>query len=146
MKRSGILASVTIAQAILESGYGRSALALEANNLFCMKSQLSGNTWKSAWGGDTYAVRTGEYIGGQRVTVTGVFRSYNSIAESIRDHSDYLTQAKNGTALRYKGVVGNKSYQQTIRLIKNGGYATAPTYVSTVISIIKKWNLTKYDK
>ena len=47
MKESGILASVTIAQAILESGYGTTELAINANNYFGMKCSLSGNTWNS---------------------------------------------------------------------------------------------------
>lgn len=51
MKKTGILASVTVAQACLESGYGTTDLARNANNLFGMKCTLSGNTWKSAWDG-----------------------------------------------------------------------------------------------
>ena len=47
MKKTGVLASVTIAQAILESGWGQSELSLKANNLFGMKTNLSGNTWAS---------------------------------------------------------------------------------------------------
>lgn len=49
MGASGILASVTIAQAILESGYGTTELAVNANNYFGMKCSLSSNTWNSVW-------------------------------------------------------------------------------------------------
>ena len=146
MKRSGVLASVTIAQAILESGFGTSQLALEGNNLFGMRATLSGNTWKSAWDGKTYSIKTFEYLNGNKVTMTAAFRAYANYAASVRDHSDYLTGAKNGTELRYKGIAGNKSYLKTIQIIKQGGYATAPTYVSTVVRIIKQYKLTKYDK
>ena len=146
MKKTGILASVTTAQAILESGYGTTSLAMEAHNLFGMKATLSGNTWKSAWDGKTFDKETQEYYSGRWVTITATFRAYDSIEESIADHSAYLRGAKNGSALRYRGVIGNKDYTATLRLIKNGGYATDPNYVSKLVSIIKRYNLTKYDK
>lgn len=146
MKTSGILASVTTAQALLESGYGTSSLALEAHNLFGMKAVLSGNTWRSSWDGRTYSKITREYINGRWITITDKFRSYSSYADSLADHSNYLAYAKNGSRLRYQGVVGNKSYKQTLQIIKKGGYATDPQYVTKLSSLIKKYNLTKYDK
>ena len=146
MKKSGILASVTTAQAILESGYGTSSLAMEAHNLFGMKASLSGNTWKSSWDGKTFKKTTKEYLNNKWYTITDTFRSYSSFAESLADHSAYLSYAKNGNKLRYKGVVGNKNYRKTIKLIKKGGYATDPQYVSKLCSIIKRYNLTQFDK
>ena len=146
MKKTGILASVTVAQAILESGYGTTSLALEAHNLFGMKANLSGNTWKSAWDGKTFQKSTKEYIDEKWITVTASFRSYSTFAQSIADHSAYLSYAMNGDTLRYKGVVGNTSYKKTIKIIKNGGYATDPDYVTKLCNIIKKYNLTQYDK
>ena len=146
MKRSKILASVTIAQAILESNYGHSSLGMEANNLFGMKASLSGNNWKSSWDGKTFEKNTLEYLNGKWVTVKGTFRAYADISQSVKDHSDYLANAKNGSKLRYSGVVGNKSYKKTIKLIKKGGYATDPSYVTKICNIIKKYKLTKYDK
>ena len=146
MKKSHILASVTTAQAILESGYGTTSLAMEAHNLFGMKATLSGNTWKSNWTGKTFKKSTQEYLNGRWYTVTASFRSYSTFLESIEDHSNYLTYAMNGSQRRYNGVVGNKSYKKTIQIIKNGGYATDPQYVSKICSIIKRYRLTKYDK
>lgn len=146
MKKSRILASVTTAQAILESGYGTSSLAMEAHNLFGMKAILSGNTWQSPWRGGTFKKSTKEYLNNKWYTITDTFRSYRNFSESLADHSAYLSNAKNGTALRYKGVVGNKSYKKTIKLIKNGGYATDPKYVTKICNIIKKYNLTRFDK
>ncbi len=146
MKKSGILASVTTAQAILESGWGRSSLAMEANNLFGMKATLSGNAWASNWSGKTFVKTTLEYLNGKWYSISDTFRSYDSIAESVADHSAYLAGAMNGTKLRYAGVVGNTSYAKTIKLIKKGGYATDPDYVSKVKKIIKTYNLTRFDK
>lgn len=148
MKRSGILASITAAQACLESGYGSTALATAANNLFGMKCTLSGNTWESVWDGKSkYAKRTPEQDPtGKEHFITADFRKYPSIAESIWDHSLYLTQAKNGSNLRYAGLVGCTDYRRAAQLIKSGGYATDIKYVDKICSLIERWNLTQYDK
>ncbi len=147
MKKTGILASITAAQAILESGYGSSELARNANNLFGMKANLSGNTWPSDWGGQTYTKDTGEQKeNGEYYTVTAAFRKYADHAASIKDHSDYLAGAKNGSALRYEGIVGERDYTTAAKIIKGGGYATSIDYVSKLCNIIEKWNLTQYDQ
>ena len=100
IKKSGILASVSLAQFILESGYGKSELAQKANNCFGMKKSLSGNTWSgSTWDGKSiYTKKTQEDDGtGKHYTITATFRKYPDIEKSIADHSAYLLGAKNGT-------------------------------------------------
>lgn len=146
-KASGILASVSMAQFILESGYGKSELAQNANNCFGMKKSLSGNTWGgSTWDGTSiYTKKTQEYENGAYVTVTADFRKYPSVEKSIADHSAYLLGAKNGTKLRYDGLKGCMDYKKAAQIIKDGGYATSPTYVENLCSIIEKWKLTQYD-
>lgn len=146
-KASGILASVSLAQFILESGYGKSELAQNANNCFGMKKSLSGNTWGgSAWDGTSiYTKKTQEYENGAYVTVTADFRKYPSVEKSIADHSAYLLGAKNGSKLRYGGLKGCTDYRKAVQIIKEGGYATSPTYVENLCSIIGKWKLTQYD-
>lgn len=148
MKQLGILASITAAQACLESGYGSTDLAKKANNLFGMKQTLSGNIWTSVWDGkSTYAKQTAEQDkNGNEYYVWAHFRKYPDIRTSIRDHSLYLTQAKNGSKLRYTGLAGCKDYKWAAQLIKNGGYATDVKYVSKICSLIERWNLTQYDK
>ena len=146
MKNSGVLASVTIAQAILESGWGGSELAVNALNFFGMKSNLSGNTWEgSVWDGTVYSKVTKEYVDGAYVDVTADFRKYKAIADSVADHSAYLLGAKKGSQLRYAGLKGEKNPQKAIEIIKAGGYATAPDYVSKVMNIITTYGLTAYD-
>ena len=149
MKKSGILASVSLAQFILESGYGKSELAQKANNCFGMKKSLSGNTWTgSVWDGKSiYTKKTQEDDGtGKHYTITADFRKYPDIEKSIADHSAYLLGAKNGSKKRYAGLKGCKNYKKAVKIIKAGGYATSTTYVEKLCSIIEKWNLTKYDK
>ena len=147
-KKSGILASVSLAQFILESGYGKSELAQNANNIFGMKCSLSGNTWSgSAWDGKSkYTKKTQEQnTDGSYETITADFRKYPDIEDSIADHSAYLLGAKNGSELRYAGLKGCKDYKKAVQIIKDGGYATSLTYVEKLCSIIEKWKLTQYD-
>ena len=148
MQQSGILASITVAQACLESGYGSTDLAKKANNLFGMKKTLSGNTWTSVWDGkSTYAKQTAEQDkNGNEYYVWAHFRKYPNIQTSIRDHSLYLTQALNGNKLRYAGLAGCRDYKRAAQLIKDGGYATDVKYVSKICRLIERWNLTQYDK
>lgn len=147
-KQSGILASVSLAQFILESGYGKSELAQNANNCFGMKSSLSGNSWPgSAWDGHSvYTMKTGEQnTDGSYVTVTADFRKYSSIEDSIADHSAYLLGAMNGSKKRYEGLAGCTDYKKAVQIIKDGGYATSLDYVQNLCRVIEQWNLTQYD-
>lgn len=147
-KQSGILASVSLAQFILESGYGKSELAQNANNCFGMKSSLSGNSWPgSAWDGHSvYTMKTGEQnTDGSYVTVTADFRKYSSIEDSIADHSAYLLGAMNGSRNRYEGLMGCTDYKKAVQIIKDGGYATSLDYVQNLCRVIEQWNLTQYD-
>lgn len=147
-KTSKVLPSVTIAQAILESGWGTTVLATEANNLFGMKCSLSGNTWESCWDGvSAYNKETKEeYTVGNITTITAAFRKYPDISYSIKDHSLYLTGARNGSSLRYKGLTETTSYIEQITIIKNGGYATDSEYISKICNLIELYELNKYDK
>lgn len=134
MKQSGVLASLTIAQAILESGWGKSGLTVKANALFGIKA---GSSWK----GKVYSAKTQEcYDGATYTTITALFRAYGSWAESVADHSALLT----GLA-RYKAVVGERDYKTACRAVKAAGYATDPNYAEKLIQIIDAYGLTAYD-
>ena len=146
MQTSGILASVTAAQSILESGYGKSELALNALNLGGMKAELSGNTWKSAWDGRTYIKDTAEQReDGSYYTVTAAFRAYPSVAAYLADHSAYLAGARAGSDLRYAGVVGCRDYRRAFEIIKAGNYASSIDYVDKLCAVVERWNLTRFD-
>ena len=113
MKKTGILASVSLAQFILESGYGKTELAQNANNCFGMKKMLSGNTFAgSTWDGKSiYTKKTQQDDGtGKLYAITADFRKYPSIEDSIADHSAYLLGAMNGENLRYEGLKGEKDH------------------------------------
>lgn len=147
-KVHGILASVSLAQFILESGYGKAGeLAQKANNCFGMKEILSGNTWEgSTWDGvSVYNIPTSEYENGKWINITANFRKYPNVEASIADHSAYLIGAKKGSDLRYEGLSTEKDYTKAVQIIKDGGYATDPKYVSKLCNIITRWDLTRFD-
>lgn len=148
MKKSGILASVSAAQFILESGYGKSELAQKANNYFGMKASLSGNTWSgSTWDGSSvHTIPTQEQNpDGSYVEITADFRKYACVEDSVADHSAYLLGAKKGRNKRYKGLAGCKDYKKAVQIIKDGGYATDHGYVDKLCNLIERFNLTQYD-
>ena len=146
MQASGILASVTAAQSILESGYGKSELALNALNLGGMKAELSGNTWLSVWDGKIYTKDTAEQESdGTYITIKADFRAYPSVVAYLADHSAYLAGAKDGEKLRYAGIVGCKDYRKAFQILKDGGYATSLDYVDKLCAVVEKWDLTRYD-
>ncbi|MBR4817402.1 MAG: glucosaminidase domain-containing protein [Bacteroidales bacterium] len=127
MYRSGVPASITLAQGILESRSGLSALAAEGNNHFGIKCHKD-------WKGKTMRVdddRKGE-----------CFRVYDTAEESFRDHSDFLRYWD-----RYKFLFDfdTKDYESWAYGLKKAGYATDPSYPEKLIKIIEENGLSKYD-
>jgi len=146
--KSGILWSVTAAQWILESGYGKTKLATEAENYFGMKCNLSSNTWQSVWDGKSkLPIKTQEDPGnGNYYWITADFRKYPDMEHSILDHAGYLLGAEKSKGVkRYAGLTECKDYRKAIQLIKDGGYATDTRYVSKICNIIERFNLNRYD-
>lgn len=147
MRKTGMLASVGIAQFCLESGYGKTDLAEFANNLHGMKKSLSGNTWEgSVWDGvSVYGKESPEVYNGVTKMVYSEFRKYSNCEASIADRAAYFLNAMNGSVKRYLGIAGNKDYKSVINIIKTGGYATDPNYVSKLVNLVERWELFKYD-
>lgn len=129
-----LFSSVVIAQAICESGWGQSKIMMKANAIFGIKAT-------SSWKGKVYNANTQEcYDGGTYTNITACFRAYNSLAESISDYFDLITKLE-----RYRKATVAETPLECITAIKNGGYATSPTYINTIMSIINTNDLTKYD-
>ncbi|KQX52009.1 MULTISPECIES: glycoside hydrolase family 73 protein [unclassified Paenibacillus] len=125
MREFGILESVTIAQAILESGWGRSA---PGNNLFGIK-------------GSGQQQVTQEFINGKWIQIVGGFRVYDSWYDSILDHS--LLLAGNP---RYVNVLHERDYRCASQELQRVGYATDPQYADKLIRIIEGSELTRFDQ
>lgn len=129
-----LFSSVVIAQAICESGWGQSKIMMKANAIFGIKATEN-------WKGKVYNARTQECYDGKTYTnITACFRAYNSLAESISDYFDLITKLE-----RYRKATVAETPLECITAIKNGGYATSPTYIDTIMNIINSNNLTKYD-
>ncbi len=128
MYRSGVPASITLAQGLLESGYGLSELAVKGNNHFGIKCHNNWTGKKMYYDDD----RKGE-----------CFRVYPSPEQSYRDHSDFLRYRD-----RYKFLFDYKvtDYKSWANGLKKAGYATDPAYPKKLINLIETYELYEYDK
>ena len=127
MHRSGVPASITLAQGLLESGSGRSTLATEGNNHFGIKCHRN---WKGAT------------IHADDDRRNECFRKYKSADESFRDHSDFLRYSD-----RYKFLfdLDRTDYKGWAYGLKQAGYATDPSYASKVIKYVEDYDLARFD-
>ena len=133
----GIPASVTIAQGILESGWGRSGLAANDKNFFGIKC-FSGSPGPIAAGCHNYATTECEPT---CKPTTASFRVYATAADSFRDHGRFLT-----TNSRYQPAFSyTYDPDQFIYQIWKAGYATSPTYSTNVTNLMKEYNLYQFD-
>lgn len=132
MNKYGIPASITIAQGMLESNWGRSDLAVNANNHFGIKCGKN-------WTGESFSWEDDEYKKGQ--IVKSCFRVYNSVSESFDDHSDFLSKQR----YRFLYDYDVSDYKSWAKGLVKAGYATDPKYADKLILIIENYGLYKYD-
>ena len=126
MRRYGIPASITLAQGIIESADGKSTLANTANNHFGVKGTFNGN-----------------YVLADDDRPNERFKKYDNVGQSYEDHSKVLMSQ------RYQQYVRNLSpddYKGWAAGIKKGGYASAGSYVNTVVNVIESANLQRFDQ
>lgn len=134
-KQYGLFPSVTFAQALLESGAGKSKLASQYKNLFGIKAD-------SGWSGPKVRMATGEEYGGKEVTIMAYFRVYSTWDGSIEDHAKFL---KNNSRYTQGGVFSASNYQQQASALQRSGYATEHNYAALLIKIIQDNKLYQYD-
>lgn len=127
MLKTGIPASIKLAQGMLESASGNSTLAREANNHFGIKCH-------SSWTGKT--ILKDDDAAGE------CFRYYNSAEESFRDHSEFLKRSH----YAFLFDLNRDDYKGWARGLKKAGYATNPRYPELLISLIERYGLDRYDK
>jgi flagellum-specific peptidoglycan hydrolase FlgJ len=135
-RRSGAPASVAIAQAIHETGWGSSRLAREAHNYFGIKGRNSegpaGVVWMNTW----------EVIGGRNITAREPFRAYNTPEESFLDYGLFFIQNR-----RYHGALAVADDPQAfIQAIAAAGFATDPNYAARIIRMMDQYDLYRYDR
>ena len=128
MKQYKIPASITLAQGLLESGFGEGRLALEGNNHFGIKCH---RTWE------------GEKIYHDDDEKGECFRVYADAGESYRDHSLFLSE-RDRYAFLFR--LGKRDYKAWAKGLKKAGYATDPKYPDKLIRLIERFDLAQYDK
>ncbi|QZY57494.1 glucosaminidase domain-containing protein [Crassaminicella profunda] len=134
----GIFPSITIAQAILESGWGKSELSKKANNLFGIKADKS-------WNGEQIKMKTVEYY---NKDTNSDFRVYENIGESLKDHSKFIYENKR---YRKNGVFNASYYVEQAQALENAGYSTKENengeriYAELLIQLIRQYNLQLID-
>lgn len=134
----GVLPSITISQAILESGWGKSELCTKAKNLFGIKADAS-------WKGEKINMNTSEYYNKK---IVDNFRVYNSNEESVKDYGEFL---KNNKRYKQSGVFQAVQYLEQAKAIEKAGYSTVQNdkgeeiYSKLLIEIIQEQNLQLLD-
>src|ERR1022692_341430 len=130
-RKYGVPAAVTIAQAIDESGWGQSELAIRDHNLFGIKGT-------GPAGSDP--LPTQEYENGRAVTRTAAFRRYNNVAESIDDHGKLLA-----TSGYYTRAMADHQNPNSFASALTGVYATDPDYGAKLVGLMRRYDLYRYD-
>lgn len=136
-RETGIYASVSLAQASLESNFGTSELASQYHNLYGVKT--------SADDPEAVALPTLEYLDGEWVEITDRFKVYQSWQHSMRSHAQLITGGTSWDSDYYKAVLDGATYQEQARGLQKSGYATDPTYADKLINLIAEWQLDQYD-
>ncbi len=135
-RTTGVPASVTVAQAILESDWGRSRLTRQGNNLFGIKA-LGGASGPAG----TVTLATWEHVNGDDVIVQAPFKAYYTLEESIDDHGRFFTRNK-----RYADALAIAGDARAFaRAIQDDGYATDPSYASKLIRLMDRYDLYRFD-
>lgn len=128
-----VLPSVTLSQGLREAAWGKSELALKANNLFGVKC---GDNWN----GKAYVKSTQEYYDGKTATtIKDAFRLYDNWGQGVADHSLFLQKP------RYTEAKGQTNFTLACNYIKKGGYATGPYYSAHLVKDIIDYKLYQYD-
>ncbi len=115
----GVLPSIILGQAILESNWGKSTLASKYNNLFGIKAY--GDQKK-------VSLETKEFVNEEWITIQGDFKVYDSWEQSMDDHTQLFVQGVDWNPALYEKVITATNYQEAAQALQDAGYATDPGY------------------
>ena len=133
-KRGYHSCAAVIAQAIIESAAGTSKLTSGYHNYFGLKC---GSKWRGA---SVNMATKEEYKIGTMTTIRDNFRAYKNMQEGVKGYYDFISSA------RYANLKTAKDYETYAKYLKQDGYATSSTYVSTLVNTVNKYGLTQFDK
>lgn len=133
----GVLPSIILGQAILESNWGESTLASQYNNLFGIKAY-----------GDQKKVNleTKEFVNEEWVTIQGDFRVYDSWEQSMDSHTQLFVNGVDWNPALYEKVITATNYREAAQALQDAGYATDPSYAQKIIQVIETYHLDQYDQ
>ena len=133
----GVLPSIILGQAILESNWGKSTLASKYNNLFGIKAY--GDQKK-------VSLETKEFVNEEWITIQGDFKVYDSWEQSMDDHTQLVVQGVDWNPALYEKVITATNYQEAAQALQDAGYATDPGYAQKIIQVIETYHLNQYDR
>lgn len=130
-RKAGLIPSAVVAQVVHESGWGRSALSRRYNNYAGLKynavARYPGVKVNST------QMMTHEYVDGRRVEMSDGFAVFDSVAHFADAYVWYLTESP--SSYRYKGIVNASDEREYFTILKDGGYATDPKYVDSLVNV-----------
>lgn len=133
----GVLPSIILAQAVLESDWGQSGLSQPPNNnLFGVKAY--GNQKK-------VHMKTKEFVNGEWIEIEADFRVYPDWQSSLKDHTMLFVRGVNWNPDLYKKVLKADNYKEAAKALQEAGYATDPGYTDKIIEVIESHDLDQYD-
>ncbi|WP_439425955.1 glycoside hydrolase family 73 protein [Oenococcus alcoholitolerans] len=136
-KKYHVLASVNLAQTILESNWGSSLLSSRYNNYYGIKAQGSQKS---------VTLDTREFINGQWVTEKDRFAVYDNWQQGMEAHAQFISRGTDLNADQFKDVLASKDYHSATAALVTDGYATDPDYARKLVSLIETYKLDQYDK
>lgn len=137
-RQYGVLASISMAQAALESDFGQSQLGADYNNLYGVKTEAS----------DPEGVDfpTLEYVDDEWIEIVDRFKVYPNWEASMESHAILINEGTSWDPTFYQAVLDGDNYQEQAQGLQDSGYATDPTYADKIISMIENYQLDQYDQ
>ncbi|WP_294977233.1 glycoside hydrolase family 73 protein [uncultured Leuconostoc sp.] len=132
----GVIASISIAQAILESDWHTSTLSTQYNNLYGIKADANQKS---------VVLPTQEFENDQWITIQGRFAAYDTWQASMKSHAKLLYHGTSWNTAQYEHVLQARDYKSAAQALTQDGYATDPTYAKKLIAIIQEWHLSRFD-
>ncbi len=129
---SKVPAAITTAQAILETGYGKSV----PTDITTKKYSYNLFGIKGTGPAGSVSVYTHEFVNGKKIQITDTFKAYNSFSQSISGRTEFLTKNK-----RYKSLFDTTDAKKWAEGLQKAGYATDPKYAEKLIAIMNQWKL-----
>lgn len=133
----GVLPSISIAQAILESNWGNSELSEKYNNFYGIKGSEEANT---------VLMNTKEFVDEEWIEINGRFRVYENWQDSMNAHTKLFVEGTTWNPQQYATVLAAENYKDAAFALQASGYATDPTYPEKLIELIQQYKLDQFDK